>query len=97
MSGAMFRRGLLAVLVSLGLAGAAVAQQAAPQAAKVQGFPTADARRHGADRGGAEERSEGYCEPVGAPTGATSCPATTVRWSNAARPISPPGTTATSW
>ncbi|CAN5919675.1 DUF2950 domain-containing protein [soil metagenome] len=43
MSGAMFRRGLLAVIMSLGLAGAAVAQQPALPAAKVQGFPTADA------------------------------------------------------
>lgn len=39
MSGTMFRRGLLALAVFVGLAGGAVAQQAA----KLQGFPTADA------------------------------------------------------
>ena len=39
MSGTMFRRGLLALAVLVGLAGGAVAQQAA----KLQGFPTAEA------------------------------------------------------
>ncbi len=39
MSGTMFRRGLLALIVFAGLAGGAIAQQAA----KVQGFPTAEA------------------------------------------------------
>jgi hypothetical protein len=39
MSGTMFRRGLLALAVFVGLAGGAVAQQAA----KLQGFPTAEA------------------------------------------------------
>lgn len=39
MSGTMFRRGLLALAMFVGLAGGAIAQQAA----KLQGFPTADA------------------------------------------------------
>jgi hypothetical protein len=43
MSGSMFRRSLLALVVFVGLAGGAVAQQAAPPAAKIQGFPTAEA------------------------------------------------------
>lgn len=47
MSGTMFRRGLLALVVFVGLAGGlaggAIAQQVAQPAAKVQGFPTAEA------------------------------------------------------
>lgn len=43
MSGSMFRRGVLALVVLVGLAGGAIAQQAAQPAAKVQGFPTAEA------------------------------------------------------
>lgn len=47
MSGTMFRRGFLALVVLVGfagsLAGGAIAQQAAQQAAKLQGFPTAEA------------------------------------------------------
>ena len=43
MSGAMFRRGLLAVALILGVAASAAAQPAIKPAAKVQGFPTADA------------------------------------------------------
>lgn len=47
MSGTMFRRGLLALVVFVGLAGGlaggAIAQQAAQPVAKVQGFPTAEA------------------------------------------------------
>jgi hypothetical protein len=43
MSGAMFRRGLLAVVLFLGFAAAAAAQPATKPEAKPQGFPTADA------------------------------------------------------
>jgi hypothetical protein len=43
MSGAVIRRGLLAVLLFLGLAAGAVAQKAPAQSAKLQTFPSADA------------------------------------------------------
>ena len=43
MSGAMFRRGLLAVVLFLGFTAAAAAQPATKPEAKPQGFPTADA------------------------------------------------------